>query len=418
MGDGTSGSPIRSGSGMGASLVAAAQDRLLVLGLTSEQIAVLGAMERAPSVVTFLSPMDGHITEKAGVYAGSSVTAGQRVFRIAQRTTVWIDGRVTEGDLGRVRVGQAARATVDAYPGRTFAGEVIFIHPHFDEMTRTGMVRMEVRNPDLALHEGMYATVDITVSDATSTVRVPREAVIDTGESQIVFVSTGKGRFEPRGVVMGRSGRQGLVQILSGLRPGEQVVTSGQFLLDSESRLREAIAKFLGQAPPTGAARESAVVHPTPTAPTVSVDPSKVDAIAAAYLPLAELLGATQEADTPLRVDALVSAIDALHGEVSAPEGLRLITGAATAVEAMRGQSLDRQRELFKRASASVIALVDAMPPSSRVSASLYVVNCPMADADWLQRTEEVANPYYGEDMKACGAVVRRVGAASEKGAR
>lgn len=394
----------------GTSLVAAAESRLLALDLTPEQIAEFGSMEHAPSVVTFLAPFDGHVTEKAGVYAGTSVTAGQRVFRLAQRSTMWVEGRVPESELPRVHMGQKMRAKVDAYPGRVFEGEVIFIHPHFDEMTRTALVRMALDNHDLALHEGMYATLDIDVGDAEPTVLVPRQAIIDSGESQIVFVSMGKGRFEPRRVVMGKSGAHGLVQVLSGLKPGETVVASGQFLLDSESRLREAIAKFLSQKSASAASPPTT----TPPAPTTTAfivaSPAKVDAIVAAYLPLAESLGVVQKESTPLKVDTLVSAIHALHGEVTAPEGVRLITNAATAVEAMKGQPLDKQRELFKAASAALITLVDAMPPSPAVSGSLYVVNCPMAKADWLQRTKDIANPYYAEDMKECGAVVRSVG--------
>jgi len=103
-------------------------------------------------------------------------------------------------------------------------------------------------------------------------------------------------------------------------------------------------------------------------------------------------------------------ALDALHGEVTAPEGLRLAMSAATAAEAMNGQPLEKQRELFKAVSATLIALVDAMPPSSGVSGTLYVVNCPMAQADWLQRSKTIANPYYADDMKECGSVVRPVG--------
>ncbi|MBS0197365.1 MAG: efflux RND transporter periplasmic adaptor subunit [Planctomycetes bacterium] len=428
-----------------ASLVAAAENRLLALDLTPEQISELGAMEHAPSVVTFRSPFDGHVTEKAGVYAGTSVVAGQRVFRLAQRTTMWVEGRVPEADLGRVRVGQKTSARVDAYPGRAFDGEVIFIHPHFDEMTRTAMVRMALSNHDYALHEGMYATLEIDVGDAEPAVLAPREAVIDTGESQVVFVSAGKGRFEPRRVIMGQSGERGMVQILTGLKPGEQVVASGQFLLDSESRLREAIAKFLGQkampvagetvepiarptmpqvtaapaTPPdhsaahaTPATPAPSATPPPPTAVSASSEAAKVDAIIAAYLPLAESLGAVQKSNTPLQVDALIVALHAMHADVTAPEKLRLITKAAKAAEAMKGQSIDNQRELFKSVSARLIELVDAMPPSSSVAGSLYVLNCPMAKADWLQRTKDIANPYYAEEMKECGAVVRPVAGA------
>ena len=401
-----------------ASLAAAAEGRLLTLGLTPEQIAEFGALEHAPAVVTFLSPIDGHITEKMGVYAGAAVMAGEQVFRLAQRTTMWVEARVPEGSLGRVRVGQKASARVDAYPGRAFEGEVIFIHPHLDMMTRTALVRLALPNHDYALHEGMYATVEIGLGDAERATLAPREAVIDTGESQVVFVSAGGGRFEPRRVVMGRSARDGLVQILSGLEPGETVVASGQFLLDSESRLREAIAKFLGQgqadtprpAPAAPPVPPAATPEATPT-PPVGLSPAGIDAVVAAYLPLAESLGATQTDDTPLKLDALVASIHTLHAEATTPDALRLVTSAVGAAGAMSGQPLDRQRDLFKPLSASVIALVDAAPPSPSVAESLSIVNCPMAEADWIQRTREVANPYYADNMKRCSSVVRSVGA-------
>jgi RND family efflux transporter MFP subunit len=419
----------------GATLVAAAESRLLALDLTPEQIAEFGSMAHAPSVVTFFAPFDGHVTEKAGVYAGSSVTAGQRIFRLAQRTTMWVEGQVPERDLSRVRIGQKARARVDSYPGQEFDGEVVFIHPHFDEMTRTGLVRMVMQNHANALHEGMYATLDIDVGGAEPTVLVPREAVIDSGDSQIVFVSSGKGRFEPRRVVMGQSGDHGLVQVLSGLKPGEQVVASGQFLLDSESRLREAITKFLGQksavavhpmdvTPPTHATvtaqlpADSAVTTSPPQpliVPGVVLSPERTDAIVNAYLPLAEFLGAVQTENTPLNIDGLAAAIRALRSEVAAPQRQQLIDKASEAAEAMKGQPLEKQRELFKVLSTSLIALVDAMPPSPSVSGTLYVMNCPMAKADWLQRSKEVANPYYAEEMKECGMIVRPLGDGKER---
>lgn len=397
------------------SLKTAAETRLMSLGLSREQIADLGASDHAPAVVTFRSPMNGHVTEKAGVYTGSSVTAGQFVLRLAQRTTMWVEGRVSEGALGRVRVGQTARARVDAYPGRTFEGAVIFIHPHLDEMTRTAMVRMVLPNHDHALHQGMFATIDIDTGGSERVLLVPREAVLDTGESQLVFVSAGQGRFEPRRVVMGRSGTDGQVQILSGLTAGEHVVTSGQFLLDSESRLREAIAKFLGQAPVVPDTTSSGASLTAPGA-SAGDEPSNAgaDAVVRAYLPLAESLGGTPKDDAPLTVDALITAIHALRGDAS-PNRAALIDNAATAAEALKGQTLDTQRDRFKALSAAVIGLLDALPPSPAVRSSLFVVHCPMAKADWLQQTRDVANPYYADSMKACGSVVRRV---SEKGAR
>lgn len=402
-----------------AALIAASELRLQTLGLSAEQIAELGGMEHAPAVVTFLSPIDGHVVEKAMVYNGSAVMAGQLVLRLADRSTMWFEARVPEGSIGRVRVGQRAVARVNALPGQTFEGEVVFVHPHLDEMTRTALVRMAMPNPDGVLRSAMYAIADIDVGSADSVTLIPREAVIDTGEKQLVFVSTGKGRFEPRNVAIGLSGEQGLVEVRSGLKAGESVVSSGQFLIDSESRLREAIAKFLAQknAPRAAPGPSSAAPTPPGLAPTHSTAPialspaaqARVDAIVSAYLVLAESLGAVQKDATPLKPGDLVAAIHALHAEVSGPEATRLVSEAAKAAESLMGKPIDRQREAFKSVSAAVIALIDAMPPSARVAESLFVLNCPMAKADWLQRKADVANPYYADDMKECGSVVRPV---------
>lgn len=415
-----------------AGLIAAADLRLQTLGLTAEQIAELGGLEHAPAVVTFLSPIDGHVVEKANVYNGSAVMAGQLVLRLADRSTMWFESRVPEGLIGRVRVGQRAAARVNALPGRTFEGEVVFVHPHLDEMTRTALVRMAMPNPDGVLRSAMYAIADIDVGSAEPVALIPREAVIDTGEKQIVFVSTGKGRFEPRNVTIGLSGEQGLVEVRSGLKVGEAVVSSGQFLIDSESRLREAIAKFLAQknAPPTAPTPAPAPSsapgpsgtapghpHATPAPPTpIALSPAaqeRVDAAVCEYLTLAESLGAVQKDSTPLKPSGLVAALHALHGEVSGREGgseaKQVISEAATAAEALAGKPIDRQREAFKDVSAKVIALIDAFPPTPKLAETLFVLNCPMAKADWLQRKPDVANPYYADDMKECGTVVRPV---------
>ena len=144
-----------------ADLVSAAELRLTLLDLTAEQVERLGAGEHAPGVVTFLSPVDGHVFEKAGVFNGSAVSAGQLVLQVGDRSTMWIEAKVPEGLMGRIRVGQRVDARVDAFPDRPFEGEVIFIHPHFDEMTRTALVRMAVPNPEELLRRGMFATVDI-----------------------------------------------------------------------------------------------------------------------------------------------------------------------------------------------------------------------------------------------------------------
>jgi RND family efflux transporter MFP subunit len=129
-------------------------------------------------------------------------------------------------------------------PGKTFTGPISFIYPHLDHMTRTAVVRVTFDNPNHELSPGMYATANILTMPVADAVWVPREAVIDTGTRQIAFVALAQGHFEPRKVRMGVMGDDDRVQILEGLAPGEMVVTSGQFLLDVESRTTEAINKL------------------------------------------------------------------------------------------------------------------------------------------------------------------------------
>jgi Cu(I)/Ag(I) efflux system membrane fusion protein len=230
--------------GASATLASATARKLRLWGLTDAQVERLGKLEHAPATVTFLSPAHGHVVEK-NIVAGAAVEAGTRVLRIVDHSVLWLDAEVFEQDLPLIAVGQEASASFPGRPGERFTGAVVFVHPHVEAMTRAAAVRLEVRNPTLTLRPGMYGTVEITVERAATAVQVPREAVIDTGVRQVAFVVAGEGRFEPRPVVVGAPGEDGAVEIVEGLNPGETVVTSGQFLLDAESRFKEAIAKHL-----------------------------------------------------------------------------------------------------------------------------------------------------------------------------
>ena len=222
----------------------AAHKRLELLGFDSAEVDSLAAGEHAPHTVIFRSPMKGHVTQST-VYAGGAVKAGDRVMRIADQSTMWIEIQLSQQQLALVHPGASVSATTDALPGRVFKGEVVFVHPHLDMTTRSATARTVVQNVGHELRENMFAEVEITAEVSPNTLAVPREAIIDSGERQVAFVARGGGHFEPRTVKIGSSGDGGLVEVLSGLSPGELVVTSGQFLLDSESRLREAIQKHL-----------------------------------------------------------------------------------------------------------------------------------------------------------------------------
>jgi RND family efflux transporter MFP subunit len=224
-------------------MVDSARQKLRLWDVAEQDIDAIAKAEKAPDTVPFRNPGEGHVMDKM-VVEGSAVQAGMKIMRIEDHTRLWLDAQVYEEDMSQIALGQMVDVTVDALPGKTFTGPISFIYPHVDQTSRTVRARVTLDNPVHELSPGMYATANIITKPVADAVWVPREAVIDTGTRQIAFVVMGEGHFEPRKVRMGLIGDGDRVQILEGLAPGEIVVTSGQFLLDVESRTAEAIDKL------------------------------------------------------------------------------------------------------------------------------------------------------------------------------
>ncbi|MEE2777671.1 MAG: efflux RND transporter periplasmic adaptor subunit [Acidobacteriota bacterium] len=222
-------------------LVEAARQRLRLWDLGEGQIA---AVEKAGEPVRYLpilAPTSGYVIEKH-VVQGASVAPGQTLYRLGGLETVWIEAEVYESDLPLIRIGQRAEVTLPYLPGRSFESEVSFIYPYLESGNRTGIVRLALDNPDLELKPDMYANVILQV-DRGARLTVAEEAVLYAGDRRLAFVDLGEGRLEPRAVEVGaRSGER--VEILSGLEAGEVVVTSGNFLIAAESRLKSAAGKW------------------------------------------------------------------------------------------------------------------------------------------------------------------------------
>jgi Cu(I)/Ag(I) efflux system membrane fusion protein len=219
--------------------------RAELLGLARQDVDAIAASGEIPQTVPIRSPVRGHVARRSAV-RGGYVTPGTELFQIADLSRLWAVADVYETELSRVKVGQPAALEVPAWPGERFAGRITFVSPALDAGSRTLQARIELRNPGLKLRPGMYGDVTIDLGAETA-VTVPADALVDTGELQYVFVSRGNGRFEPRRVRAGWRGG-GQVALLSGVAEGERVVTTANFLLDSESRLRAAIGGF-GAAP-------------------------------------------------------------------------------------------------------------------------------------------------------------------------
>jgi Cu(I)/Ag(I) efflux system membrane fusion protein/cobalt-zinc-cadmium efflux system membrane fusion protein len=326
-------------------LIDSTKRKLRLWDVAEQDIDAIAKSSEPPKDVPFRSPTTGHIEDKV-IVQGSAVQPMMKLMRVSDHTKMWLDAQVYQDQIPVVKIGQEVVVTVGGLPGQSWKGTITFIYPHLDHMTRTLTVRMTLDNPDFELKPGMYATAQIITRPLPDAIQVPREAVINTGTRQIAFVSEGEGHFSPRKVKVGLAGDDGNVQVVEGLAPGETVVTSGQFLMDVESRTIEATQK-LG-------------------APTMS---------------------------------------DASAVQPSPPSNMQPVpTTASKEPPSEMPQSMPAMTENDPSPAAS--RPTDTQPIART---ELAVAYCPMVKANWLQVGDAIANPYMGQQMSTCGTVQRKV---------
>jgi Cu(I)/Ag(I) efflux system membrane fusion protein len=236
----------------GDALVAAARRKLQLWDIPESEIERLDRTGQPTKTLTIYSPISGVVTKK-DVVEGMKLDAGAMPYEIVDLSEVWVLADVYESELRHVRNGMPATLTLNAYPNRTFKGRVQFVDPLLDPKTRTVKVRLSFPNPTGELKPEMFGDVTLQ-GQAREGIRIPADAVIDSGTMNVVFVAAGEGKFQPREVKLGSSDGQ-TVEVLSGVSEGEQVVTRANFLIDSESRLRASLAEMANkQAVPASAA--------------------------------------------------------------------------------------------------------------------------------------------------------------------
>lgn len=383
----------------GAELLAAARTKLRFLDIGDDAIAALEKAGVPARTMTIAAPRNGVVAAK-NVNAGTYAMPGMTTMRIADLSQVWIDAVVYEHQLdpALVRAGQTASVVPALAAAQPITARIDYVYPTIDPRLREVRVRLVVDNRDGLLKPGMFATVTISEQAAPALV-VPREAVMGTGERHVVFVATGEGRFEPRTVTLGRAGDDGRIAVLAGLQAGERVVTSGQFLLDSETRMREGLAKVMG----AGLAAVPAA------APAIATD-AALPAPAAAALPA--LLEAYLAVQTPLAAGdpapatataALAAAAEAF--QAAGAEATRLVD----AVHALAAAAdLPAARIAFGTVGAELIAIVQRSGVPAPYAGSLRAFTCGMFKAApqggvWIQRGDEAHNPFFGgTGMASC----------------
>lgn len=400
-------------AGEAKGLLEAARTRLEYFDITDQQITALEAAGKPAKTMTIESPHTGVVIAKHA-NEGMKVDPGMQVFRIADLSTVWVLVTLYEYQLPYIETGMKATMSLPYIPGQTLEGEVIYIYPYLDKKTREVQVRLEFDNPRNLLKPGMFANVTLENTLAAEKTLAPRSAVIDTGERQVAFVSRGEGKFEPRDVRLGVETGDGMVEIISGLKPGEMVVTSGQFLIDSEAKMREALAKMIrgdlaADQKVTAEVAGSASIDELPDDAA-----AKLNAALEHYLAIGDTLAGDTTKGVADHAQKLATALDELvKTEVPADPHLwhkhqdAIATARSNALKLVDTDDLAEARLQFAEASTSLETLLMAtgVPPS--FEREVQVLHCPMYRSGqggtiWLQPAGDVRNPYFGATMLEC----------------
>ena len=440
-------------------LVANSRQRLVELGMTEEQLAELESSNEPKSRMTIYAPIGGTVIEKLAE-EGKYISAGEPIYRIANLSTVWLMLELYPEDASRIRFGQVVNAELTSLPGQTLTGRVAFVDPRVDMSNRTVGVRVEFNNEDGMLRPGDYAQASIEIPIGPQgaiydseladkwispmhpqvirdepgdcpicgmklvptsrygyvdqpvaqpkSVTVPRSALLMAGEHSVVYVETDPGRFELRNVTLGPILKNEAI-ILGGLKPGEMVATSGNFLIDSQMQL----------------AGKPSLIDPTrfvtrlrnkpldfESINIMRVDGSageKLEQLYESYFVVQKAL-AEDKVPTEQAVTTLSRLLDDLTHEASLTEELRqLFTTIKNKAAHLHHLSIDDARKKFKPISHAVVTLATKIRGSS-ANQPFHHFFCPMVkegEGDWLQAEEQLSNPYYGSEMLRCGELVR-----------
>ncbi|MGE5301434.1 MAG: efflux RND transporter periplasmic adaptor subunit [Acidobacteriota bacterium] len=414
----TAGSSFKDIASGGGSLVDATKRRLLLMDIAPGQIQALEKRGEVQKTMVLDSPVSGVVIDKK-VLAGMKVGPGMELYTIADLSRVWIIGSIYEYELPFVRNGQEAEITLPYEPGMTYKGRISFIYPYLSAATRTVQVRIEFKNPGLKLKPDMYVNVVLKSREAGDVLQVPSDAVIRTGTRDIVITALGEGKFLPKEVTVGPEG-QGMVEIKSGLKEGDTVVVSGQFLIDSESNLRAAVAKMTeppaqrgvpaGQ-PQPGAAEKGAKSEETPPAMQLQLSQDQQRL-------MSEIVGTCVKihnaliADSAEGVRSNAKGLDSLLSQLvkSDPQGkLEKITApiAHSLEDGLLSGDLAKQRDAFVPLNRVLVAYVKGSGREAGRSADIKIFYCPMKKEPWLQKGKAVQNPYLGKDMLLCGNEIK-----------
>ena len=384
--------------------------RLRQMGLTDEQIKALPEKSAAQLTSQILAPINGTVTEKK-IYAGQYVQEGEKLFEIADFATMWFQFRAYEQDLPWIRVGQKVDVSTPSLPGTVVAGLIKFIDPNLDEVTRSTKVRVELENPMLdgrrLFSHRLYAD-GVVHLDAPEVLAIPRSGIIQTGPQAVVFVDEGGGGYARRVLNLGRRG-DSLVEVISGVSPGEKVVVNSNLLIDGQAEMNRSYASHALRTDDTNAA---------PALPMLTDSQRKA---VKDFLALADALTVSLSADDVKEFSAKTAkthaATPTLLNAFGGTNAWQALLQPIEKVGHLNGaENLKAARKAFHPFSEATVALAQALRRVDKEFAGVKVFRCPMTKdafpgapnrADWLQLKPEIHNPWFGKEMLDCGSEVK-----------
>ncbi len=444
-----------------AELVANSRQRLVELGMTTEQLKELDSSNEAKSRLTIYAPFGGTVIEKLAE-EGKYISAGEPIYRIANLSMVWLMLELYPEDASRIRFGQIVQAELASHPGRTLTGRVAFIDPRVDKRNRTVGVRVEFKNEKGELRPGDYAQAAIEIPigpqgeiydaelagkwispmhpqvildqpgdcpicgmklvptsrygysnqpvDQPLSVVVPRSALLMAGEHSVVYVETEMGRFELRNVTLGPVLKDNAI-VLDGLKPGEEVATSGNFLIDSQMQLAgkpslidptRYVSQFRNK--PLGFESINVVQIEGATG-------EKLEQLYTTYFSVQKALAEDKLPSEKTVSDLSQLSKELLQADIFGEVSLEQLAKINENVPHLHHFSLDEARKKFKPISHAVVTLVTEIR-GQEADRSFHHFFCPMVkqgEGDWLQAEDRLSNPYYGSQMLRCGELVRTI---------
>jgi RND family efflux transporter MFP subunit len=405
----------------GKALVDATRRRLLYMDIDPSQIEALEKRGTIQKAMVLKSPTHGIVIDKK-VLAGMKVTPGMELYTIADISDVWVLGSIYEYELPFVRKGQEAEITLPYEPGVVYKGRISFIYPYLSAASRTVQIRIDFRNPGLRLKPDMYVNVAITTKVAENVLQVPSDAVIRTGTHNIVITYLGEGKFLPKDVVLGSEG-QGVVEIKSGLTEGEKIVTSGQFLIDSESNLKEAINRMIGAKSPgaekagvgagvqtskTSSGEMKAALNAAPEAGgAMETRKQMMSGIIDAYMKIHGALVSDSPAEVKTYAETLTGAADKLKAADTGGTLKELTDTISRTLPGLLSGDITKAKDSFAILSRTMVEYVKGPGREEAHAAGVRIFYCPMQKEAWLQTDASVQNPFLGKDMLICGNEIK-----------